>query len=185
MSPSAAMRAALVEAARARANGQAAAKPPEITDVTIARAEIVETPNHNPLLATMTDAEALLSKSFKRSEPEYDKLHMDVIKTDTRVLRETINMFDSGRMLDTLRLLPMPTVILHGGEDPIIPPPSDSVWSYITVDKEHLLVPIPLPTVRHFPMLEYDLFPRLINDFLEAPDIAKLEIKERWKRRTR
>jgi len=39
--------------------------------------------------------------------------------------------------------------------------------------------------VRHFPMLEYERFNRLANDFLEAADVTKLEIKERWKRRTR
>lgn len=186
MSVSAQMRAALIEAARARAAGQAPSAPPEMNDVTLDRAQFIES-NHNPLQPYLSDVglDNLLARCFKRSEAEYEKLRVDVVKTDTRVLSETVSLFDAGRMLDTLRLLPMPTVVIHGMDDPVIPQPSEEVWNYITLDKEHLLLPIPLPSVRHFPMLEYDRFVKLANDFLEAPDISKLEIKERWKRRTR
>ncbi len=141
--------------------------------------------NENPLEPILTDGEALLAKAFKKSEPEYGKLHVDVAKSDPRAIREVSSTFDSGRMVDTLRLLTMPVAVVHGMDDPIISPPSDAVWQYVTTDKENLLVPIPLPNVRHFPMLEYDLFPRLLTDFLEAPDVSRLEIKERWKRRSR
>jgi pimeloyl-ACP methyl ester carboxylesterase len=182
MSASAAMRAALLEAARAKA---ATGTVPELTDVTMERAEIYETPGSNPLLDTITDAEVLLARSFKKSEPEFEKLRVDVVKTDARALRGCVAAFDAGSMLDTLRLLPIPTVVLHGQDDAVIPPPSDTVWNYITLDKENTLLPIPLPNVRHFPMLEYDLFQRLMSDFLEVPDISKLEVKERWRRRTR
>ena len=48
-----------------------------------------------------------------------------------------------------------------------------------------ILLPILLPNVRHFPMLEDDRFPRLATEFLEVPDVSKLEVKERWRRRTR
>ena len=51
--------------------------------------------------------------------------------------------------------------------------------------KEQTLVPVLLPNVRHFPMLEDERFPRMINDYLEAADISRVEQKERWKRRHR
>ncbi|MBI5671568.1 MAG: alpha/beta hydrolase [Chloroflexi bacterium] len=181
MNASSAMRAALLEAARARSNGD---PEPEVPDLTIETARRVQ--RHNPLQTLIgdTNAEALLAKCFKRSEPEYDKLALDLPKIDNNALKVSAMAYDSGRMLDTLRLLPMPMVVLHGSDDPIIPVPDENVWHYITAENTSLL-PMPLPGVRHFPMLEYERFIRLVNDFLDAADVSKLEIKERWKRRTR
>ena len=79
----------------------------------------------------------------------------------------------------------MPILVVHGSDDPLIPQPNEDILNYITLDKENLLMPILLPGVRHFPMLEDDRFARLAGEFLEAPDVTKLEIKERWHRRTR
>ena len=78
-----------------------------------------------------------------------------------------------------------PVVAIHGLEDPIMPPPRDEVLNYLTHEKEQTLVPVLLPNVRHFPMLEDERFPRMINDYLEAADISRVEQKERWKRRHR
>ncbi|NWG18345.1 MAG: alpha/beta hydrolase [Chloroflexi bacterium] len=181
MNASSAMRAALLEAARARANGD---PTPDVPDLTIEAARRVQ--RHNPLQNLIGDGnpDTLLAKCFKRSEPEYEKLAVDLHKIDHGALKLSVATYDSGRMLDTLRLLPIPMVVVHGVDDPIVPLPNENVWNYITADNSSLL-PIPLPGVRHFPMLEYERFIRLVNDFLEAPDVSKLEIKERWKRRTR
>jgi pimeloyl-ACP methyl ester carboxylesterase len=139
----------------------------------------------NPLIPVFENSlESLLARCFKRSEPSYDKLNVDLAKTDPQAVRAVVQNFDPGHLLDTLRLLPMPTVVIHGAEDTVFPQPSEDVWNYITLDKEHLL-PILLPGVRHFPMLEDEKFLRLLNDFLEAPDVSRLELKERWRRRTR
>ena len=59
--------------------------------------------------------------------------------------------------------------IVHGTDDPILPIPTDEIWQYLTVDRENALLPIAIPSVRHFPMLEYEPFARLSTDFLEAP----------------
>jgi len=179
MSASAAMRAALIEAARSRGGGL----PPELES--LARATDPVRGNHNPLLALMDSPEALLARCFRRSEANYEKLSVDLAKIDPDVLRKSVEAFDSGRMLDTLRLLTAPTLVIHGGQDPIIPQPSEEILNYITLDKENLLLPILLPNVRHFPMLEDDHFPRLATEFLEVPDVSRLEIRERWRRRTR
>jgi len=97
----------------------------------------------------------------------------------------SVDLFDAGHMLDTLRLISTPTLLVHGQDDPLMPVPSEDVLHYITVDKEDKLVPLLLPNVRHFPMLEYDQFGRLLMDFLELQDIGAISIKERWRRRTR
>jgi len=181
MSASAAMRAALIEAARSRNGGL----PPELENLT--HTDPVQVPNHNPLTALMesNSAEALLAKCFRKNEPSFEKLGVDLAKIDPVVLKKSIETFDSGRMLDTLRLLTVPILVVHGVDDPLIAQPNEEILNYITVDKENLLLPILLPGVRHFPMLEDDRFARLANEFLDAPDISKLEIKERWRRRTR
>jgi pimeloyl-ACP methyl ester carboxylesterase len=182
MNASSAMRAALAEASRNR----------PVTDTQrdlVARdAQRLTNNGDNPLQAAVggTTPELLLAKCFKRSEPEFEKLQVDVAKTDLNAVKFSVNSFDSGRMLDTLRYqLPMPIVIVHGEDDPVIPVPGENVWTYLTTDKEDTLLPVLLNGVRHFPMLESERFVRLLGDFLEAPDVSKLEIKERWKRRTR
>ncbi len=208
-SASAAMRAAMLASARARSGATSpsttnpnststtsttgATSPPPAAEPTVATtpAPAPTTPapihNHNPLIQLMEGStpEALLARCFRRNEPSYEKLSVDLAKIDAPVLRKSVESFNAGRMLDTLRLLTAPVVVVHGVDDPLIPQPSEEILTYITLDKEHLLLPILLPNVRHFPMLEDDRFARLTNDFLEAPDISKLEIKERWRRRTR
>ncbi len=179
MSASAAMRAALLEAARARSGGLA----PELEQMA-SREPVYAV--HNPLNALMdAGPDVLLGRAFRRSEPNYEKLSVDLAKIDPAVLKKSVETFDSGRMLDTLRLLTIPILVIHGGQDPLIPTPSEEILNYVTLDKENLLLPILLPNVRHFPMLEDDRFPRLAMEFLEAPDVSHLEIKERWRRRTR
>lgn len=185
MSASVQMRKALIEAAKARAAGRQE-EDRSVNDMsTIDREEIIGS-NHNPLYEHMNGVSPtdLLGRCFKRTEVEYEKLMVDVQKTDNQVINLMSNLFDAGRMLDTMRLLPMPTAILHGTDDNLIQMPNEAVWNYITVDKDNL-VPLVLPGVRHFPMLEYNRFFHLVNNFLDAPDITKLELKERWTRRTR
>ncbi len=145
------------------------------------------TSGYNPLQTVIGSAtlDGLLQRCFSRSDASYEKFSMDIPKTDPRVLRISVDGYDAGRMLDNIWLLPMPTLIVHGAEDALIELPSEDVWHYLTHDKEDRLLPIELPGVRHFPMLESERFIRLVNDFLEVPDISKLEIKERWKRRSR
>ena len=135
--------------------------------------------------ALSDDMESLLARCFKRSEPEFEKLQPDVQRSDDDVLRYSTHGFDAGSLLDKLRLLDIPTVVVHGNDDPVIKLPGDDVWDYITLNKDDKLLPVPLPSVRHFPMLEADTFTRLVTQFLEMPDISKIELKERWRRRSR
>lgn len=142
---------------------------------------------NNALLQLFQDKTilALLEKCFKRSEPEFDKLKADVEKSDNSVLQISAEGFNSGRMLDDLRRVTAPILAVHGDDDPVMPAPTEDIWNYLTVEKEDVFVPIPMAGVRHFPMLENDAFPRLTTDFLETADLSSLEVRERWRRRSR
>lgn len=132
-------------------------------------------------------ADALLGRCFRRSEAEFDKIMADIARMDETVVRQSTLNFDPGALLDMLRMLDMPTILLHGSDDPLIEPPSDDVWQYLTQEREDRVLPVPLAGVRHFPMLEYEPFTRLMNEFLEVGDITKIQLKgiERWRRRAR
>ncbi|HLV37649.1 MAG TPA: alpha/beta hydrolase [Spirillospora sp.] len=183
MSMSSAMRAALAEHASRKGtptsttlSGSAAKKTPDNGANNLLFKRLIEEKKVTP--------QKLLDMCFNRTEPEYDKLKFDVAKTDERAIVSSLTGFDAGEMLDTLRRLSMPIVVVHGKNDDVIEPPGDKVWHYLTADKEESLLPVLLDGVRHFPMLEYERFFRLLNDFLDTPDVTKLEIKERWKRRS-
>jgi len=147
----------------------------------------VRSSGNNPLQAIFRNnsIDSLLAKCFKRNEPSYDKLKIHVDKTDSDVLTKSATTFDAGEMLDTLRLVNSPAVIVHGTSDPVIPNPGEDVWDYLTIDNDHKLVAIPLEGVRHFPMLEHEPFSRLVGDFLSLPEITQIQVKERWRRRSR
>lgn len=124
-----------------------------------------------------------LDRSFRRNEPEYEKLSTDVDKSDDRAMLASADGFDAGEFLDYLRRITAPIVAVHGLDDPLMVPPSEEVWNYLTLNKEDFFVPILLPGVRHFPMLESEAFTRLTLDFLSIAEISKLELRERWRRR--
>jgi pimeloyl-ACP methyl ester carboxylesterase len=127
----------------------------------------------------------LLERCFKKTDPTYDKLRVDVEKADAAAINASLEGFDSLAYLNHVRGLTCPTVVVHGADDPVIPAPSDEVWQYLTADRDDHLVLIPLNGVRHFPMLEHEPFMRLASDFLDTPDVARIEVRERWRRRSR
>lgn len=148
---------------------------------------VPETPasgrNHLMEVFRGRDFNSLLDRCFKRSEPEYEKIRLDFAKADPQTLQDSARLFDAGQMLDKLRLLESPLVLVHGRDDNLLPsPPGDNIWQYLSFQRDERFVAIPLSGVRHFPMLEYEPFPRLTLDFLEAADISKLEVRERWMR---
>lgn len=196
---SGAMRAALAEAARARRPGAAEelrpaaspvitaeAPPPAPVQPAAAQPGSAAPARRNDLAPIVSQPlEVLLGRCFRRSDDAYGKLLVDVAKADARAPVLLGADYDSGALLDLLRLLPMPVAAIHGVEDPLFPAPPEEVWAYLTADSERAFVPILLPGTRHFPMLEDERFYRVAGDFLEAADISKIEIRERWRRRTR
>lgn len=142
--------------------------------------------NNNPLRAALEGGMSnLLSQCFKRSDTEYERFQADIAKADEAALFASANGFDAGKMLDTIRMLKIPQVFVHGDDDPIVPNPGDGIWDYLTLGNEDTLLPIPLPGVQHFPMIEHEPFQRLVGLFLETYDVSKIEVKNRWRRRSR
>ncbi|HUN08498.1 MAG TPA: alpha/beta hydrolase [Aggregatilineales bacterium] len=185
---SSSVRAAMLELQRSRQGDETISSAAALAalDDSLSKA-----PKHNPFterdgLLSLTP-EAMLNRCFRRTDPIYEKLALDLPRTDMASIRTSVSDFDSGRFLDTIRLLPMPKIIVHGEDDPLLPVPTESVLNYLSVETEQIAPPVTIiaPDVRHFPMLEYERFSRLVNDFLEVPDLSTLEVKERWKRRTR
>ena len=131
------------------------------------------------------DLMVLLERCFKSTDDEFEKLQKDVKHTDPAVLNRSAYGFSPGKMLDTVRQLEIPTVLIHGEEDPIIPLPAEAVWEYVSQDHPDEFIGIPLPHVRHFPMLEHERFGSFVNNFLETRNFSELELKERWHRRSR
>lgn len=136
----------------------------------------------NPLSNTFKGSTitGLLEKCFDKKEPEFDKLKVDVDKSDDKVLAHSAEEFDPGTLLDDLRRVTAPIIAVHGSRDPIFPVPNDEIWNYLTVNKEDVFVPILFQGIRHFPMLEHNSFPRLASDFLTKPDISKITLKDKW-----
>ena len=199
-SASSAMRAALAEANRTRkAGGASDARPAAAPATAIIETaaptpaepapvpEAAATPPPRSALAAIVSQplETLLGRCYRRSDDVYAKLMVDVAKTDVRAPQALAAGHDSGALLDTLRLLPLPLVAVHGDEDPLFPPPPEDIWNYLTSDSDRVFLPILLPGVRHFPMLEDERFYRVAGDFLEMSDLGKIEIRERWRRRAR
>jgi pimeloyl-ACP methyl ester carboxylesterase len=185
---SSAVRAAMLELQRTRQGDETISNAAALAALDDSQSRA---PRHNPF--TMRDGllsltpEAMLNRCFRRTDPTYEKLALDLPRTDMNAIRASVNDFDSGRFLDSIRLLPIPKVIVHGQDDPLIPVPGENVLNYLSVESDQIPPPVTVvaPNVGHFPMLEYERFARLVNDFLEVPDLSKLEVKERWQRRTR
>ncbi len=190
MSTNTAMRTALLQARRSHAPSPDPAKVTRPDSETLVSKPTPSKEINNLLFKRLVEEKKLtpqkmLDLCFKTTEPEYKKLQVDIPKTDARAIPSSMMAFDAGQILDTLRLLPVSTVIVHGKNDEVIEAPGDEILHYLTGDKENgSLFPVLLDGIRHFPMLEHDRFFRLLSDFLEAPDVSKLEIKEIWKRRS-
>lgn len=180
-----ALRMAVMEAASQRAARPVTSGAPVI-DISLVKPPVAAADAVNPfrdLLAV--GSETLLARCFRRGEPNFEKLSVEVARADAAATPALVASFDAGTMLDVFRLLPMPIVFLHGMDDPITPAPSDAVLNYLTTDGELALLPALFGGVRHFPMLEEPRFSGLVKDCLEAADISKVAVKERWVRRTR
>ncbi|MEM6280615.1 MAG: alpha/beta hydrolase [Chloroflexota bacterium] len=200
------MRAALLERAAAASNRSASKVPNPIQSSSKDSKTDNVLEKHINSQINGIDRYRMLDLCFSPKQVEYGKLLSDVRKTDDRALHRTIGDFDAGKMLATIRQLEIPYAIVHGYNDRIIPSPSDSVLRFLKnidpsiilddkVDRyepsevksqrkrlENTLGLAALPNVGHFPMLEYERFGRLVNDFLEKSDLDDLKTRDSWHR---
>lgn len=145
-----------------------------------------QVPRPNPLkehLATLDRLELL--KRHVDPGPDLDKLRVEVEKGDTLALSMSVEAFAEVDTLADLRGLTMPTVMIYGATDTFVPAPDDKMLASLREGCTAFHA-IALANTRHFPMLENIAgFTRLVQDFLEVPDVTRLTIKETWERRVR
>ncbi|MBO9309363.1 MAG: alpha/beta hydrolase [Chloroflexi bacterium] len=142
-----------------------------------------------PILATLTTNKpaALLARHVARDLPEFEMLRAEVAKADEQALVRTAQSLSAQNLALELKRLMIPTLLLHGGNDTLLPPPSETLVQRINRGKQSgYFLPLIEPTVGHFPMLEITAkFNRLLLDFLEAPDLTNVQFKDQWKRTIR
>ncbi|MCC7205833.1 MAG: alpha/beta hydrolase [Anaerolineae bacterium] len=142
-----------------------------------------------PLLAALTGTKpaALLQKHAARDLPDIETLRAEVEKMDDAALIQSAASFTEVNLGRDLKLVAAPTLLLHGEQDTLLPPPADSLLRWINTGKPNgHFVPLVEPALGHFPMLEIAAkFNRLLSDFLEATDLTSLQFKDQWRRTLR
>lgn len=142
-----------------------------------------------PLLAALSGTKpgALLQKYAGRDMPDMDTLRAEVEKMDEVALLGSAQSFADVNLGRDLKHVVAPTLLLHGEQDTLLPPPTDALLRWINAGKPagHF-VPLVEPALGHFPMLEIAAkFNRLLIDFLEATDLTTLQFKDQWRRTLR
>lgn len=125
----------------------------------------------------------LLSQHMDTSSADYEKLKSEVAKTTSEAIQMSTTSFRYISTYHELIKVKSPTVALFGESDTFVSLPKKDILDRLSVGSKKVIV---MPNLRHFPMLEdTSKFVRLLRDFLEAPDISKLEMKDEWRRRNR
>jgi pimeloyl-ACP methyl ester carboxylesterase len=131
-----------------------------------------------------TSMATLLSRHVDTSSSDYEKLKIEVEKADDEASRVSAKSLSKFSPLRNLIAAKAPTLALLGAADTLVPPPDEKVLNQLAAQHQFKL--IVLPNVRHFPMLEDTTrFTRLLRDFLEAPNVDDLDMKDEWRRRNR
>ncbi len=131
-----------------------------------------------------TDPVALLERHVAAGADQ-EKLRAEVGKADRVSIAVSVDSFANVDTLRDLRSLPMPIVTLYGTNDTFLPEP-DAAMLAMLKEGRATFHSLGIEGARHFPMLENIAdFTRLLLDFLEVPDVTKLEIKKIWERRVR
>ena len=140
----------------------------------------------NPLTDVMGDMNPLnlLNKHMDTSSSDYEKLKGEVAKINSEVIEISTQSFRYINTYQELLQISTPTVTVFGEKDTFIPVPDQAIMNRLAAGSNSKV--IVMPSVRHFPMLEDTTkFVRLLREFLEASDVATLELKDEWRRRNR
>lgn len=139
----------------------------------------------NPIESMMGDMNPLnlLGQHIDASSPDYEKLKSEVAKTTTEAIQMSTTSFRYISTYHELLKVKSQTVALFGENDTFVSLPKKEILDRLSVGSKKVIV---MPNIKHFPMLEDTTkFVRLLRDFLEAPDVSKLEMKDEWRRRNR
>jgi pimeloyl-ACP methyl ester carboxylesterase len=128
--------------------------------------------------------EEMLAKATDPENSDYEKLKAEAIKADTKAIHISAEGFTNISTFRDLMTVTAPVCALLGENDSFLPRPADSLLNQL--DERQDLKLLEMANARHFPMLDDKAqFVRLLKDFLEAPEVATLEMKEEWRRRKR
>lgn len=127
--------------------------------------------------------EALLGRATSPDVPGYDKLKAQVAKTDHKAVIASTTAFGQISTFHDVMHSSASTLVMLGENDTLLPRPEEIVLQQLN---EREALKLLVLNLRHFPMLEDTTqFIRVLKDFVEAPDVTKLEMKEEWVRRKR
>ena len=132
----------------------------------------------------MLDPIALLEKHVDAGT-DLERLKIEVSKADKMALARSVTSFAGIDTLRDLARLTVPALAVYGMNDTFLPPPDSEMIARLKEGRDafHLLG---IEGGRHFPMLEnIDTFTRLLQDFLDMPNVMDVEIKKKWERRVR
>lgn len=128
--------------------------------------------------------EELLSRATDPATADYEKLKAETAKTDKQAVHTSAEAFSRISTFRDILTATAPLCAVLGENDSLLPKPEETLLQQL--DERPSLKLVVMGNTQHFPMLEDKAqFVRLLKDFLEAPDISTLEMKEEWRRRKR
>lgn len=160
--------------------------PPPVPEATPTPSSSPPTQGSNPMVSVIgkNKPEALLTRHMDTSSGDFEKLKVEVAKADEEAMRTTAETLSKFNPLRNLLQVQPPTLALMGEDDTFVAVPDETILQQLS-DREQFKL-IVMSNTRHFPMLEDTTrFIRLVREFMEAPDISTLEMKDEWRRRTR
>ena len=135
----------------------------------------------NRKLATGGDSALDRVIGRRQAQQAYPDVAVEADKADASVVTLSTRSVTSLDMRIELERITLPLLIVHGDKDAIIAPPATDALQDLETNIRH----IGFKDSMHFPMIEEAAkFQRLGRDFLES-DLASLELKDEWKRRSR
>ncbi len=117
----------------------------------------------------------------RQAQQAYPEVALEADKADPNVIALSSRSMSALDMRVELDRVNHPLLLVHGDKDQVVTPPPPDVIQDLESNIRH----IGFRDSTHFPMYdEAAKFQRLVRDFLEG-DLALLELKEEWKRRSR
>jgi pimeloyl-ACP methyl ester carboxylesterase len=127
------------------------------------------------------EALALFGSAFERQPTNFEALRLEAHKADDGAVNGSVRSVMGLDMLRELQRIHLPVLLVHGQRDGIVTPFDDSDFN-----GSDFVRGISMSESRHFPMLdERPKFNRLLRDFLIAPDVNALSLKDEWRRKAR
>lgn len=145
-------------------------------------------PEVNPLvnLLSTINPKAVLERHLARDPENLEKMRGEVEKMDNGILQRLAPSFQGINLAQQLSQLTTPVLLFHGREDAFFEPNEELINKIGALKSDGMFLPFITPEFRHFPMLEQSIkFNRLLTDFLDAPDLTNVGMKETWRRQLR